>query len=87
MTIFGDLLMIISILVNINLDVARYADVLQMKEKGIKPDREDNLLARYPPDCQILLDRPAVVCDKFGIIIMWYLPGAIDVAIQVSLSL
>ena len=79
--------MLISILVNINLDVARYADVLQMKEKGIKPDREDNLLAWYPPDCQILLDRLAVVCDKFGIIIMWYLPGAIDVAIQVSLSL
>ncbi|KAG1771581.1 hypothetical protein EV702DRAFT_977334, partial [Suillus placidus] len=33
------------------------------------------------------LDRPAVVCDKFGIIVFWYLPGAIDLAIQVSFPL
>ncbi|KAG1720445.1 hypothetical protein EDD22DRAFT_791165, partial [Suillus occidentalis] len=70
--------------VTINLDVVRYADVLQMMEKGINPVREDSLLARYPPDSQIHLDRPAVVCDKFGIIVFWYLPGAIDGAIQVS---
>ncbi|KAG1743158.1 hypothetical protein EDD22DRAFT_958812 [Suillus occidentalis] len=67
--------------VTINLDVVRYADVLQMMEKGINPVREDSLLARYPPDSQIHLDRPAVVCDKFGIIIFWYLPSAIDGAI------
>ncbi|KAG1890017.1 hypothetical protein F4604DRAFT_1673517 [Suillus subluteus] len=59
-----------------------YADALQMMEKGIKPDREENLLAQYPPDREILLDRPAVVCDKFGVIVLWYLPGAIDLAIQ-----
>ncbi|KAG1888825.1 hypothetical protein F4604DRAFT_1502486, partial [Suillus subluteus] len=64
-------------------DMAQYADALHMMEKGIRPDREENLLARYPPDGEILLDRPAVVCDKFGIIILWYLPGAIDLAIQV----
>ncbi|KAG1776278.1 hypothetical protein EV702DRAFT_1279304 [Suillus placidus] len=68
--------------VTINLDVARYAEVLQMMEKGINPAREDSLLAWYPPDTQIHLDRPAVVCDKFGIIVFWYLPGAIDLAIQ-----
>lgn len=86
MTCFGGAIcdLIPSILVTVNLDVARYADVLQMKEKGINPAREDSLLARYPPDSQILLERPAVVCDKFGIIIFWYLPGAIDGAIQVS---
>ncbi|KAG0692004.1 hypothetical protein DFH29DRAFT_883259 [Suillus ampliporus] len=30
----------------------------------------------------ILLDWPAVVCNKFGVIILWYLPGAIDLDIQ-----
>ncbi|KAG1782100.1 hypothetical protein EV702DRAFT_1021374 [Suillus placidus] len=70
--------------VTINLDVARYAEVLQMMEKGINPARKDSLLAWYPPDTQIHLDWPAVVCDKFGIIVFWYLPGAIDLAIQVS---
>ncbi|KAG2752441.1 hypothetical protein P692DRAFT_20693953, partial [Suillus brevipes Sb2] len=73
-----------SILVTINLDVARYADVLHMMEKGINPAREESLLARYPPEAQIHLDRPTVVCDKFGIIIFWYLPGAIDLAIQMA---
>jgi hypothetical protein len=77
-------ILISSILVTINLDVARYADVLHMMEKGINPAREESLLARYPPEAQIHLDRPTVVCDKFGIIIFWYLPGAIDLAIQVS---
>ncbi|KAG2747596.1 hypothetical protein P692DRAFT_20674296, partial [Suillus brevipes Sb2] len=32
------------------------------------------------------LDRPTVVCDKFGIIIFWYLPGAIDLAIQMAVA-
>ncbi|KAG0691603.1 hypothetical protein DFH29DRAFT_1010671 [Suillus ampliporus] len=44
-------------------------------------------VARKPPflisaGSSILLDRPAVVCNKFGVIILWYLPGAIDLDIQ-----
>ncbi|KAG2337863.1 hypothetical protein BDR05DRAFT_952307 [Suillus weaverae] len=65
-----------------NPDVARYAEVLQMMETGINPAGEDSLLAQYLPDSQIHLDQPAVVCDKFSIIIFWYLPGTIDLAIQ-----
>ncbi|KAG1876242.1 hypothetical protein F4604DRAFT_1924528 [Suillus subluteus] len=68
--------------VTINFDIVRYADALQMMEKGIKPEREENLLTCYPPDHQILLDRPAVVCDRFRVIVLWYLSGAIDLAIQ-----
>ncbi|KAG1743909.1 hypothetical protein EDB19DRAFT_1906989 [Suillus lakei] len=68
--------------VTINLDVARYADVLHMMEKGINPACEDSLLAWYPPEAQIHLDRPTVVCDKFSIIIFWYLLGAIDLPVQ-----
>ncbi|KAG2122146.1 uncharacterized protein EDB93DRAFT_1110971, partial [Suillus bovinus] len=60
----------------------RYADILHMMEKGINPAHEDRLLAWYPPDNQIHLDWPTVICDKFGIIVFWYLPGAIDLAIQ-----
>ncbi|KAG2103726.1 uncharacterized protein F5147DRAFT_775850 [Suillus discolor] len=68
--------------VTINLDMVRYSEALQMQEKGLKPGREEFLLARYPPDCEIILERPAVVLDKFGLIVLWYLPGAIDDAIQ-----
>ncbi|KAG2103990.1 uncharacterized protein F5147DRAFT_775701 [Suillus discolor] len=52
--------------VAINFDMARYADLLHAMEK----------------DALIFLDRPAVVCDKYGIIVLWYLPGAIDPLIQ-----
>ncbi|KAG1717399.1 hypothetical protein EDB19DRAFT_1653828 [Suillus lakei] len=51
-------------------------------EKGINPTHEDSLLAHYPPEAQIHLDQPTVVCDEFSIIIFWYLPGAIDLPIQ-----
>ncbi|KAG1730915.1 hypothetical protein EDB19DRAFT_1912754 [Suillus lakei] len=68
--------------VTINLDVARYADVLHIMEKGINPAHEDSLLAQYPPEAQIYLDQPTVVCDKFSIIIFWYLPGTIDLPLQ-----
>ncbi|KAG1735763.1 hypothetical protein EDB19DRAFT_1830125 [Suillus lakei] len=65
-----------------NPGVARYADVLHMMEKGINPACEDSLLAWYPPEAQIHLDRPTVVRDKFSIIIFWYLPSTIDLPIQ-----
>lgn len=70
--------------VTLNFDMARYADALQAMEKGTKMEHEAYLLMKYPPDMQILLDRPVVVLDKYGIIVMWYLPGAIDPAIKVS---
>ncbi|KAG1838482.1 hypothetical protein C8R48DRAFT_680080 [Suillus tomentosus] len=56
--------------------------VLQKQERGVNPGREEILLTRYPPDCEIILECPAVVLDKFGLIVLWYLPGAIDAAIQ-----
>ncbi|KAG1722467.1 hypothetical protein EDB19DRAFT_1834992 [Suillus lakei] len=39
---------------------ARYADALQIMEKGTKPDCEANLLAQHLLDHQILLDQPTV---------------------------
>ncbi|KAG1853108.1 hypothetical protein F4604DRAFT_1686439 [Suillus subluteus] len=68
--------------VTINFDITRYSEALQTMETGLKSGREELLLAQFPPDHQIILERPAVVLDKFGIIVLWYLPGAIDAAIQ-----
>ncbi|KAG2112263.1 uncharacterized protein F5147DRAFT_650910 [Suillus discolor] len=68
--------------VTINFDMTRYSEVLQKQERGVNPGREEFLLTQYPPDREIILERPAVVLDKFGLIVLWYLPGAIDAAIQ-----
>ncbi|KAG1876089.1 hypothetical protein C8R48DRAFT_759440 [Suillus tomentosus] len=53
-----------------------------MKVRKKIAGREEFLLTRYPPDHEIILERPAVVLNKFGLIVLWYLPGAIDAAIQ-----
>ncbi|KAG1840337.1 hypothetical protein F4604DRAFT_1690819 [Suillus subluteus] len=60
----------------------RNPEALQTMETGLKSGREELLLARFPLDRQIILEWPAVVLDKFGIIVLWYLPRAIDAAIQ-----
>lgn len=66
--------------------MVRYLEVLQMQERGLKPGRKEFLLARYLPDRDIILEHLAVVVDKFGLIVLWYLPGAIDEVIQVGLQ-
>ncbi|KAG1857766.1 hypothetical protein F4604DRAFT_1685069 [Suillus subluteus] len=76
------LLMACSTLARMLAEAYRNPEALQMMETGLKSGREELLLARFPPDRQIILERPAVVLDKFGIIVLWYLPGAIDAAIQ-----
>ncbi|KAG2058522.1 hypothetical protein BDR06DRAFT_1004231 [Suillus hirtellus] len=68
--------------VTVNFDMTRYSEVLQKQERGVNLRCEEFLLTRYPPDHEIILERPAVVLDKFGLIVLWYLPGAIDAAIQ-----
>jgi hypothetical protein len=55
-----------------------------MQETGINSRREESLLERYPPGGQLILERPTVVLDRFGVIVLWYLPGAIDEAIKVG---
>ncbi|KAG1822781.1 uncharacterized protein BJ212DRAFT_1296744 [Suillus subaureus] len=49
---------------------------------GLNLGHEELLLAQFLPDQNIILEWPAVVLDKFGVIVLWYLPGAIDPAIQ-----
>ncbi|KAG1794026.1 hypothetical protein EV424DRAFT_1548134 [Suillus variegatus] len=64
--------------VTINFDMVRYSDTLHMQESSINPRHEQSLLERFPPVAQLMLERPTVVLDKFGLIVLWYLPGAIN---------
>ncbi|KAG1847075.1 hypothetical protein F4604DRAFT_1688194 [Suillus subluteus] len=64
------------------LNPVRYSESLQMMETGLNLGCEESLFARFPLDWKIILEWPAIVLDKFGVIVLWYLPGAIDLAIQ-----
>ncbi|KAG2114219.1 uncharacterized protein F5147DRAFT_650028 [Suillus discolor] len=57
-------------------------DVLHMQETGINPWREQSLLERFLLVGQLMLEWPTVVLDKFGLIVLWYLPEAINETIQ-----
>jgi hypothetical protein len=45
---------------------------------------EDSLLEKFPHGPQRLLEKPSVILDSAGRIILWYLPDAISPWIQVS---
>lgn len=45
--------------------------------------RETSLLAKVPPGPPEVLDSPAIIIDKNGVVLLWYLPGALDVERQV----
>ncbi|KAF9234143.1 hypothetical protein BU15DRAFT_79331 [Melanogaster broomeanus] len=44
--------------------------------------REATLLAKVPPGPPEVLDSPAIIIDKYGVVLLWYLPGALDVERQ-----
>ncbi|KAG2096764.1 uncharacterized protein F5147DRAFT_778275 [Suillus discolor] len=68
--------------VTINFDMVHYSEALHMQETGMNPRRKESLLERYPLGGQLILEWPTVVLDRFGVIVLWYLPGAIDEAIK-----
>ncbi|KAG2101092.1 uncharacterized protein F5147DRAFT_776821 [Suillus discolor] len=68
--------------VTINFDMVQYSDALHIQETGINPRHEQSLLERFPPVGQLMLEWPTVVLDKFGLIVLWYLPGVINETIQ-----
>ncbi|KAG1801908.1 hypothetical protein EV424DRAFT_1351811 [Suillus variegatus] len=63
-------------------DAYLYPDALHMQESGINPRHEQSLLERFPLVAQLMLEWPTVVLDKFGLIVLWYLPGAINETTQ-----
>lgn len=72
--------------VKLDIDIIRYNEALTKRESGLNDAREEALLAKFPPTERILLDRPSVVIDAGCRIILWYLPGALNWSLQVSLG-
>jgi hypothetical protein len=76
--------------ININLDAARYAEGLGAREAGTDEAREKKIAekpnnAPHFDPCE-WRDRPLVLVDKGGIIIAWYLPGALAKMVEVSVT-
>jgi hypothetical protein len=51
---------------------------------GQQPDVEDRLLKMFPPGENEMVDTPCVVLDLDGIILLWYLPGLVNLKRRVS---
>lgn len=63
-------------------DVERYCDYLTMRQGGVNRKHEAELLDKFPPlhsgtPLPVLQD-PAVLTDKHGVALVWYLPGLIS---------
>ncbi|KAG1879008.1 uncharacterized protein F5891DRAFT_1204397 [Suillus fuscotomentosus] len=68
--------------VTINFDMTRYPKYCKSRREVLTPDVKNSSSPDTRRISEIILERPAVVLDKFGLIVLWYLPGAIDAAIQ-----
>jgi hypothetical protein len=86
---FSTALEVLTLLVRIQLDLVRYNEALAQGESGINNEREDSLLCRFPPGNggTLYIDRPAVVVGLGGIILLWYLPGALTRKTQVGIAI
>ena len=68
--------------------MVRYADHI-IGRRNIGADMEAKLKARFPPltHDSTLHIIPGIVVDKFGKVLVWYLPGILQPARQVSFVL
>jgi hypothetical protein len=60
-------------------DGDRYSDAI-IGRKCVGPDLEAKLKANFPPissDCQLRIS-PGVILDKFGKVLLWYLPAILQ---------
>jgi hypothetical protein len=62
----------------------QYNKALDRCSTGRTTKHEEDLLQKFPHGSQQLLNKPSVLVDSGGHIILWYLPGAISRWIQVS---
>jgi hypothetical protein len=62
----------------------RYNEALNKRSTGRITKHEEALSKKFPHSSQKLLDTPSVLVDSGGRIILWYLPEAISLWIQVS---
>lgn len=62
-------------------DIDRYCDFLGTKQSGQNAKVEAKLLKKFPPlfrPNKGLLEDPALITDKHGVGMLWYLPGLLS---------
>lgn len=67
-------------LVSVNWDVQRYADYITPNQSGRGQRAEAKLSLRFPVnsgDDRALWEKPGVIVDRHGHILVWHLPDAL----------
>jgi hypothetical protein len=67
-------------------DAQRYDSALSKKPSGQNEADEQRLNTRYPVDDEykdLLISEPTTVVDRYGKIVVWYIPGALSNSRQV----
>ncbi|KAG0693024.1 hypothetical protein DFH29DRAFT_881794 [Suillus ampliporus] len=73
--------------IQLDLDMIRYNEVLNKCSTRRITKHEEALLHKFPYSSKQLLDKPLVLVDSGGCIILWYLPDTISLWIQVRLCI
>ncbi|KAG1775260.1 hypothetical protein EV702DRAFT_1199580 [Suillus placidus] len=72
--------------IQLDLDMIRYNEALHKCSNGMVATHEDSLLKKFPHGQECLLDKPSIILDLAGRIILWYLPDAISPWIQAKME-
>lgn len=69
-------------LVRTDWDIDRYCDFLSKRQSGRNVKAEAELMKKFPPPFSHghLLEYPALITDRHGIAMVWYLPGLLTSA-------
>lgn len=70
--------------VQLDIDMVHYNEALTRWETSMNDTHKESLLARFPPAEEMLLTCPSVILDSGYMIIIWYIPEALNGYIQVS---
>ncbi|KAG2057630.1 hypothetical protein BDR06DRAFT_969390 [Suillus hirtellus] len=72
--------------IELNLDMIQYNEALNKHSTRRLTKHEEALLQKFPHGPQLLLDKPSVLVDFGGHIILWYLPDMISLWIQAEME-
>ncbi|KAG1748873.1 uncharacterized protein EDB91DRAFT_1079007 [Suillus paluster] len=72
--------------IQLDLDMIRSNEALNKRSTGRITKHEDALLQKFPCSSQQLLEKPLVLMDSGGRIILWYLLDTISLWIQVEME-
>jgi hypothetical protein len=82
-------LFLISVAVTVSWDAVRYADSLTRRQTGKNDQFEGRLANRFPVDEENkgrFISVPCIIVDRNGVILCWFLPGALSSQRQVNNS-